>query len=120
MSYANELWPISGKSFFDIDNQSYLVHIKWSRNLKSDYQRLSENFFICGYKICEKIIDSGHDNIKSDMWFLPSMYLFRQGMELGIKALTLDEYNWIKKYLLSLEEVDAKSDLFRFPFEDCL
>ena len=155
MSYAHELWPISGKSFFDIDNQSYLVHIKWSRNLKSDYQRLSENFFICGYKICEKIVDSGHDNIKSDMWFLPSMYLFRQGMELGIKALicdavasknkiqqiflgckhhlymlfeayeaettlalTLDEYNWIKKYLLSLEEVDAKSDLFRFPFED--
>ena len=45
MSYAHELWPISGKSFFDIDNQSYLVHIKWSRNLKSDYQRLSENFF---------------------------------------------------------------------------
>ena len=44
MSYAHELWPISGKSFFDIDNQSYLVHIKWSRNLKSDYQRLSENF----------------------------------------------------------------------------
>ena len=30
----------------------------------------------------------------------------------------MDEYNWIKKYLLSLEEVDAKSDLFRFPFED--
>ena len=104
--------------FFDIDNQSYLVHIKWSRNLKNDYQRLTENFFICGYKICEKIVDSGHDNIKSDMWFLSSMYLFRQGMELGIKALTLDEYNWIKKYLLSLEEVDVKSDLFRFPFED--
>lgn len=118
MSYAHELWPISGKSFFDIDNQSYLVHIKWSRNLKNNYQRLTENFFICGYKVCEKIVDSGHDNIKSDMWFLPSMYLFRQGMELGIKALTLDEYNWIKKYLLSLEEVDAKSDLFRFPFED--
>ena len=89
------------------------------------------------------------------MWFLPSMYLFRQGMELGIKALicdvvasknkiqqiflgckhdlymlfeayeaettlalTLGEYNWIKKYLFSLEEVDVKSDLFRFPFED--
>ena len=78
------------KEFFDIDNQSYLIHIKWSRNLKSDYQRLSENFFICGYKICEKIVDSGHDNIKSDMWFLPSMYLFRQGMELGIKALICD------------------------------
>ena len=155
MSYAHELWPINGKCFFDIGDQRYFVHIKWSRNLKSDYQKLSENFFMCGYKICEKIVDSGHDNIKSDMWFLPSMYLFRHGMELGIKALicevvanknkvqqiflgckhdlymlfdayeaeatltlTSEEYDWIKKYLLSLEEVDAKSDLFRFPFED--
>ena len=33
-------------------------------------------------------------------------------------VLTLDEYNWIKTYLFSLEKVDAKSDLFRFPFED--
>lgn len=83
------------------------------------------------------------------------MYLFRQGMELGIKALicgaitnkgkiqqvflsckhdlyklfeayeaeaflaiTGEEYNWLKKYLESLEMVDAKSDLFRFPLED--
>ena len=112
-------------------------------------------FPLIGHNSCEKIVDSGHDNIKSDMWFLPSMYLFRQGMELGIKALICDvvanknkiqqiflgckhdlymlfeayeaettltltsnEYDWIKKYLLSLEEVDAKSDLFRFPFED--
>ncbi|WP_310605286.1 hypothetical protein [Anaerosporobacter sp.] len=155
MSYAHELWPVGGKSFFDINDSNYLVHIKWSRNLKKDYQKLSEDFFICGYKICEKIVDSGHDNIKSDTWFLPSMYLFRQGMELGIKAficdvvvskhkiqqifleckhdlyklfetydmetatvLTSDEHHWIKEYLLSLEEVDAKSDLFRFPFED--
>ena len=80
-------------------------------------------------------MDCGHDNIKSDMWFFPSMYLFRQGMELGIKALICDaitnkgkiqqvflsskhEYNWLKKYLESLEMVDAKSDLFRFPLED--
>lgn len=89
------------------------------------------------------------------MWFLPSMYLFRQGMELGIKALicgavtskstiqqiflnhkhnlymlfeayeavetvklTTEAYWWIKKYLQSLEEIDEKSDLFQFPFED--
>lgn len=89
------------------------------------------------------------------MWFFPSMYLFRQGMELGIKALicdvisnkskvqqiflmckhdlymlfeayetetviglTKEENSWIKQYLQSLEEVDAKSDLFRFPLED--
>lgn len=155
MSYADGLWPVQGKSFYDINDDKYLVHIGWSRNLKEDYQKLSKDFFECGYKVCEKIVDSGHDYIKSDMWFLPSMYLFRQGIELGIKALIWDvisskniiqqtfldckhdlymlfeayetetstgllpeEYDWIKEYLKSQEEVDAKSDLFRFPFED--
>lgn len=155
MSKADEFWPVKGKNFYDINDNNYLVHINWSRNVKDDYGKLSKEFFECGYKICEKIVDSGHDNIKSDMWFLPSMYLFRQGMELGVKALICDttssknkvqqiflgckhdlymlfeayeaetsigllteEYDWIKKYLQSLEEVDAKSDLFRFPFED--
>ena len=155
MSNADWLWPVNGKSFYDINDSSYLVHIGWSRNVKDDYWKLSKEFFESGYKVCEKIVDSGHDNIKSDMWFLPSMYLFRQGMELGIKALICDsissknkiqqvfigckhdlymlfevyeaekstglsdeEYDWIKNYLQSLEEVDARSDLFRFPFED--
>lgn len=149
------LWPINGQSFYDIKDNSYLVHIKWSRKLKEDYQKLSKEFFVAGYCICDKIVESGHDNVKSDMWFLPSMYLFRQGMELGIKSLicgaisnkhkiqqifldckhniytlfeayeaektvdlTPEEYSWVKKYLQSLEEVDEKSDLFRFPFED--
>ena len=155
MSDANWLWPIDGKSFYDINNNNYLVHIDWSKNSKEDYQKLSQDFFECGYKICEKIVDSGHDNIKSDMWFFPTMYLFRHGMELGLKALicgaisenrkiqqifldckhdlymlfdayeretaillTEEEYGWMKKYLHSLEEVDAKSDFFRFPLED--
>lgn len=87
MSDANWLWPIDGKSFYDINNNNYLVHIDWSKNSKEDYQKLSQDFFECGYKICEKIVDSGHDNIKSDMWFFPTMYLFRHGMELGLKAL---------------------------------
>lgn len=33
-------------------------------------------------------------------------------------GLTKEENSWIKQYLQSLEEVDAKSDLFRFPLED--
>ena len=90
MSNADWLWPVNGKSFYDINDGSYLVHIGWSRNVKDDYWKLSKEFFECGYKVCEKIVDSGHDNIKSDMWFLPSMYLFQQGMELGIKALICD------------------------------
>lgn len=32
--------------------------------------------------------------------------------------LTLEEKMWLSQYLTSLEEVDKKSDVFRFPFED--
>ena len=73
MGYMDELWPIEGHSFYDINDTNFQVHIKWSKNIKKDYQKLSEEFFECGYKICEKIVDCGHDNIKSDMWFFPSI-----------------------------------------------
>lgn len=97
-----------------------------------------------------------NDNIKSDMWFLPGIFLIRQSIELGLKALLCRIYNknkdiqntfeecchdvsklfqkyivigeenyltnkereWLINYLLSLEDVDSKSDMFRFPFED--
>lgn len=155
MDNAHWLWPTNGKWFYTIEDDTYLIHIKWSRKLKEDYQKMSADFFSSGYCICKKIVDSGHDNIKTDMWFLPSMYLFRHGIELGIKALicgtvvdkhkiqqifldckhnlymlfevykaeetpnlTYDESEWLQKYLASLEQVDQKSDLFRFPFED--
>ena len=80
MSNADWLWPVKGKSFYDRNDSSYLVHIGWSRNVEDDYWKLSKEFFECGYKVCEKIVDSGHDNIKSDMWFLPSMSLIRNGL----------------------------------------
>ena len=102
------------------------------------------------------MIGSGHDNVKSDMWFLTGIFLVRHSLELGLKALscrvfsrkrdienafeecchdvsmlykkytntrlekylTDEEEEWLTKYLDSLEEVDKKSDMFRFPFED--
>ena len=63
----DELWPIEGQSFYDINDTDFQAHIKWSKKIKKDYQKLSEEFFGCGYKICEKIVDCGHNNIKSDM-----------------------------------------------------
>lgn len=44
MSDANWLCPIDGKSFYDINNNNYLVHIDWSKNSKEDYQKLSQDF----------------------------------------------------------------------------
>lgn len=142
-------------SFWDIEDSNFLVKIKWSKEPEKDYSELADNYFKCAYKICNEVVQSGHDNIKSDMWFLPSVYMFRQSIELGIKALicrTISsnkriqeifckfkhdlsslfelykkseenylehfELSWLEDYLDNLEEVDKKSDLFRFPFND--
>lgn len=45
--------------------------------------------------------------------------LFHKYTDTGLeKYLTDEEEEWLVKYLDSLEEVDKKSDMFRFPFED--
>lgn len=152
---VSDLWPKENHSFYDINDTSYQVHINWSKKYDKDYIRLADDFFICAFKVCENVVDSGHNNVKSDMWFLPGVYMFRQAVELGLKALIcrtstrnndimncflvckhnikalLDVYmtsgenylstvelNWISIFLIDLENIDEKSDLFRFPFEN--
>lgn len=45
--------------------------------------------------------------------------LFKKYSDTGRESfLTRDETEWLTEYLESLEEVDKKSDVFRFPFED--
>lgn len=45
--------------------------------------------------------------------------LFHKYSDIGIeKCLSSEEEEWLIKYFDSLEEVDRKSDMFRFPFED--
>lgn len=45
--------------------------------------------------------------------------LFKKYLDTGRESfLTKEETEWLKIYLKSLEEVDKKSDMFRFPFED--
>ena len=150
------LWSYKNMDFWKIENADNIVEIKWSHNCFEDYRKLAMDFYSCGYKTFEEVIDSGHDNVKSDMWFLAGIFLLRQSIELGLKALIcricnnkkciqeifercchdlsmllknyydvgneefLDdaEKKWLKEYLYSLEEVDSKSDMFRFPFED--
>lgn len=132
------------------------VAVTWSHQYFEDYKQLAYQFYECGYQTFVEVIGSGHDNIKSDMWFLVAIFLIRQSIELGLKSLlcrslkrnsdiqkafeecchdvlelfkeyceaeseghlTHEEKEWLIKYLSSLEEVDAKSDIFRFPFED--
>ena len=81
------IYPSFDMNFWRINNKDTSVTIKWSRNLFDDYKILAYQFYECGYKTFEKVIDSGHDNPKSDMWFLASVFLVRHGIELGLKAL---------------------------------
>ena len=150
-----EYWPKDGVSLFDINNPQYTVHVKWSKNYFVDYQKMAFDFAKCGTVVFTEIINSNHDNVKTDAWFLAGIYLVRQAMELGIKSLicrtsvntpsiqntflscqhdlealftvydsspehylTVDEHTWLKTYLSSLEQIDKRSDMFRFPFDD--
>lgn len=150
------IWPSADMDFWKINNEETSVIIKWSRNCFEDYKALSYHFYECGYKTFADVIESGHDNVKSDMWFITGIFLLRHSLELGLKSLlcrvlprkrdiqdsfedcchdvsmllkkyidtgresflTNEETEWLTTYLDSLEEVDKKSDMFRFPFED--
>lgn len=147
--------PKEKHGFYDRHDDNYLVHIKWSKKIEEDYARLADNYFQCASKTYSNIVESGHNNTKSDMWILPSIYMLRQSIELFIKALLCRSINskkesqqiftkckhnvyecfkeymktdenylesieekWIESYLMNIEEIDANSDLFRFPFNN--
>lgn len=156
MNNSISLWPSKDMNFWRINSDDDKLTIKWSHKYFDDYKLLSYQFYECGYETFVDIISSGHDNIKSDTWFLTAIFLLRQSIELGLKALICrvseknkdiqnafetychdvsnlfqhynrsgkekylseEENTWLNKYFLSLEEVDRKSDMFRFPFED--
>lgn len=156
MGDSRWIWPSTDMNFWKIENAETTVKIQWSHNCFEDYKKLAFQFYECGYKTFEDVISSGHNNVKSDMWFLTGIFLIRQSLELSLKALLCrvysrkrdvqdafeecchdlsmlfqkyndtdiekylnnDEEEWLTKYFASLEEVDKKSDMFRFPFEN--
>ena len=155
MASTTEIWPDDHQRLWDIKCQNYVVKILWSKIPFEDYKRLAQEYAQCGYLVFKDVIESGHNNIKSDMWFFSGIFLLRQSMELGLKALICRVYGrkneiqknfeecchdlsklflcynakgenylsphekqWLIHYLASIEKVDEKSDMFRFPFED--
>lgn len=114
------LWQQEKHSFYDIEDTNFLITIKWSKNHEKNYSELADDYFKCAYEICRDVVESGHNNVKSDMWFLPSVYMFRQSIELAIKALicrTINSKNQIqeifhncKHNLYKLFEIYNKSE----------
>ena len=87
MDNSAMLWPSNDMDFWEIKDDQNIVLIKWSQDVFKDYKELAYNFYDCGISTLNEIISSGHDNIKSDMWFLTGVFLIRQSIELGLKSL---------------------------------
>ena len=100
----NYLFPTEDMNFWKIQNNENIIHIKWSHNPFEDYKTLAYQYYNCGYKTCENIISSGHNNIKSDKWFFAGVFLLRQSIELGIKTLLCKVCN-TKKCISSTFEI---------------
>ena len=148
-------WPEETMDFWKIDDSKNVISVRWSHDYFLDYKKMSEDFYHCGYETMRDIVESGHNNLKTDQWFLVGIFLLRQSIELGLKALIcrissngmeiqnlflkhrhdlsglfkdyyaaenkyllIHEKEWLNDYLEDIEDVDKKSDVFRFPFED--
>lgn len=87
MASIMQIWPDDYQSLWDIKYHDYVIEVKWSKIPFEDYKRLAQEYAQCGHLIFEDVIESGHNNVKSDMWFFCGIFLLRQSMELGLKAL---------------------------------
>ena len=156
MKSSGWMWLSHNMDFWKIKDNRNKIIVKWSHDYFEDYKTLAYQFYECGYLTFAEVINSRHNNVKSDMWYLTGIFLLRHSIELGLKALlcrcynkntdiqkafeecchnvsmlfqrycnigdenylTSEENKWLDKYFVSLEYIDNKSDVFRFPFED--
>lgn len=116
---AYQFYECGYKTFAEVINSGY-------NNIKSD------TWFLTGIYLVRHSLELGLKSLlcrvlsrKKDMQdaFEDCCHdvsmLFKKYSDTGKENfLTMDESDWLTKYLESLEEVDKKSDMFRFPFED--
>lgn len=112
--------------FYDCGYQTFLEVISSGQdNIKSDMWFLTGIFLIrhgieLGLKalLCRSYPNNKDiQNTFKECCHDVSM-LFKRYCDTAECYLSCEEKEWLIQYLDSLEEVDAKSDMFRFPFED--
>lgn len=82
-------WINEDSDFYDITNEEEVFVVKWNKSFYDDFIMLAEAYFDAAHVLMEDIIKSGHDNVKSDQWFLPGMYMYRHAIELLCKGLII-------------------------------
>lgn len=88
---------------FDRNNESNIC-IRNTDNLSEEFYKYSEKFLYAGNIVIEKMIES-YSNAVKDMWLFPVIYLYRQSIELILKANVFkytENENEQKEYLKSV------------------
>lgn len=93
MIQPDKFWLAADSDFYDIKTPADTAHITWNNNIYDDFILMAESYFVCAHATLSEIVNSGHNNMKSDMWFLPGMYMYRQAIELLCKALIIPSIN---------------------------
>ena len=58
------LWTSEDMDFWKIESDEDIVTVKWSHNYFEDYKILSYQFFECGNRTFDEVIEDVNDNIK--------------------------------------------------------
>ncbi|WP_390410473.1 hypothetical protein [Lacticaseibacillus jixiensis] len=82
----NRLWPEQALDFWGKLPDKVGIQIVWSGRHDRDYLKLADEYYHAAYRLATEVVQSGHDNVKDDMWFMATLFMFRQSLELLLKA----------------------------------
>lgn len=85
----DKYWIAQGQNIDDIINVNDVIVFSWSKNDSDNYIKLSESFYNAAQIIALEINNDYTDHSKSDQWFFPALYLYRQAIELLCKGLLI-------------------------------
>lgn len=89
MLKPGEIWLRNNSHFHDIVDGKNVINIVWSKNIYEDYIVMADSFYSFAHEITSMIVEDRYDNEKTDQWFFPAMFLYRQAIELLCKGLIL-------------------------------
>lgn len=82
--FYDEAWPDEFHEFWKIDNDP--ISVSWNKDYVNNYLKLADEYYQAACSIANEILQSEHSNEKNDRWFLSDIFMFRQSVELILKA----------------------------------
>lgn len=93
MLKPGEIWIKNDSHFNQIVDNNNILNITWNENVDEDYINMADSFYAFAHVITSMIVEDLYDNEKTDQWFFPAMFLYRQAIELICKGLILINFS---------------------------